>query len=144
MTLLQQPAHPWFGDDHHKRDQLAYLVELYRYDYGRYPDFHAALRVLVTFLADELDARCRWPLYVFCTDGADKDERGRPITYGWAFAVLSSDTTSYIHTEDGGRVEWLGTSWTPGCECDDPPDDSEYAGYSLYETGEHLPGCPAR
>ena len=118
--------------------RIADLVDRYGYVYGDYPDFKTALRVLVEFLAEELDPACTWPIYVFCTDGADE---GRPFTHGWAFAVLSDDTTSYIHTEDG-RVEWLGTTWDLGCECDDPPEDSEHAGYSLHETGEHLPGCP--
>jgi hypothetical protein len=140
MTI--QSVHPELADlSEAARSEFKYLVERYRHDYGDYPDFLEALRVLVRFLVEEVDSQCRWHIYVFCTDGADKDEQGRPTTDGWAFALLSSDTTSYIHTEDGGHVQWLGTSWVPGCECDDPPDDIE--GYSLCESGEHLPGCPA-
>lgn len=140
MSVLQKPEHPELADvSEAASEQFKDLVERYRHDYGEYPDFRQALRVLVKFLADELDRQCRWPIYVFCTDGADEDDQGRPITHGWAFAVLSCDTTSYIHTENGGRVEWLGTQWVPGCECDDPPDGDRG---SMHKTGEHLPGCP--
>lgn len=78
----------------------------------------AAARIVVRFLADELGDG--WPLYLLCRDGDGS----------WAFAVLSNDTTSYVHSD--GRVEWYGTSWVAGCSCDDAAPESR----SIGERGE--------
>lgn len=108
--------------------QTAYWIE--RIGYVAAPDeynvFCEAMRVVVRFLAAEVGEH-DWPLAVFCRDGE-----------GWAFALLPFDTGSYIND---GEVEWLGTTWQPGCECGEPLDDGSD---SLGSDDEHRAECPAR
>lgn len=101
--------------------QTAYIIERATCSYGDHPRLTEAAELLVRFLTDELGEG--WPLRVFVPDGDD----------GWAFAVFGSDTTSYVHPDafdvdanDGERarlvVEWYGTGWEPGCECEECED----------------------
>ena len=104
-------------------------------EYNEYPSFRPSVRVLVEYLTSMVGDG--WPLAVLCSDGADVDERGVPVVHSWAFAVLPFDTTSYIRPptpgdERGDGITWMGTTWEPGCECDDLGSDDE-----------HLAGCPA-
>lgn len=102
-------------------------------EYLGYPSFIPSMMALAEFLTEELGDG--WPLAVLCPD--DGGTREGDVD-GWAFAVLHFDTTSYVtdrySEEDGPRVDWMGTSWEPGCECaddDDAPLD------------EHADDCPA-
>lgn len=99
-----------------------------------YPSFIPTMMRLAEFLTEELGEG--WPIGVLCPDGADVAEDGTKIVHAWAFTVLPFDTTSYIRPPESGHlgdgVTWMGTTWEPGCECDDLASDDE-----------HRPGCPA-
>jgi hypothetical protein len=123
--------------------RLTELAECFG-DYAIYPTFRPALERLIEYLDRELGEG--WPLAVFCPDGADFDDASGHTTSGWAFAVLPFDTTSYLAPgmtragHDPGEVQWLGTTWVPGCECADPLDDG---GDMLGSNDDHRPGCPS-
>ena len=116
-TFIKQKTSHWI-------ERFGYLAE------G--PAFGEAIRALVEFLAEELGEH-DWPLAVLCRDG----ERN------WAFAVLAFDTTSYIHAAEVGSpyVEWLGTTWEPGCECGEALEDGSD---EIGGDDEHRADCPAR
>jgi hypothetical protein len=52
-----------------------------------------------------------WPLAVLVEDGSEDPRVCAPEKCGWAFALLESDATSYVHQDLS--IEWYGTSWTP-------------------------------
>lgn len=64
-------------------------------DLGR-PTEAAARRAIERWLTE---AAPGFPTYGLCEDGDD----------GWAFWIVESDTTSYLHPDM--RIEWYGTAW---------------------------------
>lgn len=114
-------------------DVVDELVERFRYFDGEHPNFRQAIDVIAEFLAEELgeDWALSGPLAVLCPDGGDS----------WAFSVLAFDTTSYCKPDGAGfEIEWLGSTWEPGCECGEASDDGDVLGAD----DQHREGCPAR
>ncbi len=68
------------------------------------PSEDAARKAIEAWLDKEAPG---YPTYSMCTDGDDC----------WAFWIVDSDTTSYLHPNL--RIEWYGTMW---------PDLYEYDG----------------
>jgi len=115
-------------------DAVDELVERHKDFESEHPDMRKAIDAIAELLTEELgeDWALAGPLAVFCPDG-DND---------WAFAVLPFDTTSYCKLDEYGffEIEWLGTTWRPGCDCAEPlADGSDELGAS----DDHREGCPA-
>lgn len=68
------------------------------------PSKKSARRAIEAFLQQEVPG---YPTYSLCEDGVD----------GWAFWIVPSDDTSYVHNDL--EIEWYGTGW---------PDNYEYNG----------------